>query len=732
MTAGKRFTATLKTWYFGRGTGGPPLVWRRLQILAAVLALLALGGGCGRPAAPPAIPPVAGYEDAGPDLSDLDLAPLRGRRILLDPGHGGRFRGALGPNGLSEAEVNLGVALYLRGLLEWAGATAYMTRSADVDLTTPDDSTLAGDLARRVALADSLRPDVFVSLHHNSNATRDPVMNETQTYYPAGREGADLDLARAIHKHMVRALGISPARIMAGGFYVLRNAPVPAVLGEPAMLSNPVVEGRLTLARSHEIEARAYFRGLLEYFAGGAPQWTTDVADTLDLRSGEPLRWRFAPGRAGDPELDPSSVQLALDGAPTTFALDPDGRGITWRAPVPPPPGDHTLTLAARNLAGRSAARRRHVLRGPRPESPSARLAALPALPAPWRWRRLLAPAPAWSGVEVPGGAWRARLAGDLDSLRGGAWSSDLPAIPDDPARPLWLEADGAFPLVADAAGRTPWQAPGAAPPETLVWEPLLPALIGKRVVLDPRGGGTDEQGRGPSGTRGSDLDLQVAQRLAALLRGAGCVVALTRTAESWLPDEVKVQQANDGGADLYLTIARGEPGSGTTARHHPGSVVGGALARHLSRALGGGATVAESTEYVLRHTACPALVVELPAVATDEDALADPRTQDAQARALLLAVAATWQGDAVLAQAASLPEVMSSFADARAVDWARWDGNLAWLAPYRSVPLADDTPLPARGDHHILELHAGGSWQLWAVTRAGTQWTGALLLSGP
>ncbi len=147
---------------------------------------------------------------------------------------------------------------------------------------------------------------------------------------------------------------------------------------------------------------------------------------------------------------------------------------------------------------------------------------------------------------------------------------------------------------------------------------------------------------------------------------------------------------------------------------------------------LRGGVIVAESTEYVLRHTACPALVVELPAVATDEDALADPRVQDAQARALLLAVAAAWQGESVLAEAAALPAVMAAFADARAVDWARWDGNLVWLAPYGSVSLADDTPLPARGDRHLLELHVGGSWQLWAVTRTTTQWAGALLLSGP
>jgi hypothetical protein len=223
-----------------------------------------------------------------------------------------------------------------------------------------------------------------------------------------------------------------------------------------------------------------------------------------------------------------------------------------------------------------------------------------------------------------------------------------------------------------------------------------------------------------------------VAQRLAALLRGVGCEVVLTRTAESWLPDEVKVQTANDGGTDLYLAIARGEPGSGTTARHHPGSAVGNALARHLARVVPGGVTVVEGTEYVLRHTACPALVVELPAVASDEDGLADPRTQDAQARALLLAVAAAWQGDVVPEEAAALSAVMAGFADARDVDWALWDGNLAWLPPYRPDAFADDTPLPARGDRHILELHRGEAWQLWAVTRTGSRWTGALLLGGP
>ena len=48
--------------------------------------------------------------------------------------------------------------------------------------------------------------------------------------------GADRDLARAIHHQLVLALEIEPAKILPGGFHVLRNAPVPAALGEPAMV----------------------------------------------------------------------------------------------------------------------------------------------------------------------------------------------------------------------------------------------------------------------------------------------------------------------------------------------------------------------------------------------------------------------------------------------------------------------------------------------------------------
>jgi N-acetylmuramoyl-L-alanine amidase len=344
-----------------------PAPARRALPLLLVLLLAALSGCSKRPPAPRTDPAeIPGYTNLNREFGPLDFSPLTGRRIVLDPGHGGYFRGAVGPDGLTEAEVNLGVALYLRGLLEWAGSEVHMTRTADYDFLSPADSSLSSDLAFRINFANELQPDVFISIHHNSTASADPTINETQTYYPIGMEGTCLDLARSIHRHLVLNLEISPARILPGNFHVLRKAEVPAVLGEPAMISNPVIEGRLTLAASHELEARAYFLGLLDYFAGGSPGWASGSQDTTIVAAGAPfagITWSFDPGgHPGDPGPDPGTFDLTRNGLPEPFLLTPDGHGVIWTPRGSLPAGPVVLELTGRNLAGRSTPVSRKVL----------------------------------------------------------------------------------------------------------------------------------------------------------------------------------------------------------------------------------------------------------------------------------------------------------------------------------------------------------------------------------
>jgi len=79
---------------------------RRIRFAIICTALLAawLPGGCLRPMLPPS---VSVY------IPKAQTESLTGKIVVIDPGHGGSEMGAIGQNGLREAEVNLGVALYL-------------------------------------------------------------------------------------------------------------------------------------------------------------------------------------------------------------------------------------------------------------------------------------------------------------------------------------------------------------------------------------------------------------------------------------------------------------------------------------------------------------------------------------------------------------------------------------------------------------------------------------------
>ena len=225
---------------------------RALPVGALALALVALAGpGCAvlrcRPPAPPR--PAPGYERLRDTLATVDASGLAGRRIALDPGHGGFFRGALGVGGLTEAEVNLGVALALRDRLVAHGADVLLTREGDRDFLGPADSSLSADLAERARRAAAFDPDLLVSIHHNADARGAHDVNETQTYYKLGDEGPSLDAAQDVHRALVRNVGIRANRVVPGNYYMLRSSAAPALLTETSYITNPDVEKRLRRPR---------------------------------------------------------------------------------------------------------------------------------------------------------------------------------------------------------------------------------------------------------------------------------------------------------------------------------------------------------------------------------------------------------------------------------------------------------------------------------------------------
>jgi N-acetylmuramoyl-L-alanine amidase len=673
---------------------------------------------------------------------------------------------------------------------------------------------------------------VFLSIHHNSNAALDRDLNETQTYYPVGREGADLDLARSIHKYLVRNLEIEPAKIMAGNFFVLRQATVPAVLGEPAMLSHPVMEKRLTAAAKQELEAQAYFLGLLDYFASGTPHWVSAFPDTFAWSDtgGRNLSWTFDPGGPGDPDLDPATIVLKVDGQDQDVSLAPDGRTITWFPAPAAGQGTHDIALFARNTRGRATPIHRQTWLGPLrtdftatlwaegevsnrervlvtvashspigaydnlsltgAAAPGDRKEAIPLphfpghrswliidradfpsepflawetdsvtvtvnlevsqerLPPGWTWIVLDCDRTTWPDQVVPAAGWLPRWLPDMNALgnQPGFLDPTTPVLPVQKDAPFWLEAAGALPIVADGKHRLPWDDAGQAAPDTFSWRPLLPDLIGKVVILDPTGGGSETDGAGPLGTRGADLNLRVAERTAVLLRGAGAVPILTRTDERWVPPEEKVLLGNKRAADLFLIIGRNQdPVCRFTAHHHYGSQKGIEWAESFAQAVApllltapvtasstpapsDSVLIAPSYAYLLRHTACPALQIglELPTTLESEERLLDPSYLQATAQALFMSIAASFTGEGLLENQIRLEHLLRDHSltlpTQSEIVWISLDGNFPWLPPRWGDP-AGDAPssretvgLPDGTGEHVLEIRTRTGWQLWAM----------------
>jgi N-acetylmuramoyl-L-alanine amidase len=103
-----------------------------------------------------AIPPSAG---AGTINTVPNTVPGGAKKylVVVDAGHGGHDPGAVG-NGLREKDLNLKGALEL--------STSLKSIGMDVKLTRADDRYLK--LAERTAFANSVKADIFISLHCNA------------------------------------------------------------------------------------------------------------------------------------------------------------------------------------------------------------------------------------------------------------------------------------------------------------------------------------------------------------------------------------------------------------------------------------------------------------------------------------------------------------------------------------------------------------------------------------
>lgn len=187
-----------------------------------------------------------------------DNGVLRGKVIVVDPGHGGHNPGAVA-NGIHEADVNLAVSLQLKDRLERAGAEVVMTRQTDRSVANAD-SSLGQELQARLDIAEKNKADLFVSLHSNSN--QDKNIAGAMTFYPQDRSS---QLALDVQRALIDQTGATDKGVAPATFYVLRNASMPSILVEMGFVTNPQEAGSLNDYSYQGKLSQGIFNGIVRY-----------------------------------------------------------------------------------------------------------------------------------------------------------------------------------------------------------------------------------------------------------------------------------------------------------------------------------------------------------------------------------------------------------------------------------------------------------------------------------
>ncbi|MFA5257185.1 MAG: N-acetylmuramoyl-L-alanine amidase [Opitutales bacterium] len=174
--------------------------------------------------------------------------PPGAKRVVIDPGHGGKDNGAENKSlKIKEKNLTLSLALTLKKTLESRGYTVFVTRGNDEFIPLDERPKKAADL----------KADIFISLHFNATSTSSVTGAETYILPPSGQPstsgssfngnatlpGNSFDpwnmlLGYYVQRELVNSLGTGDRGVKRARFAVLRTLNCPGILVEGGFVSN--------------------------------------------------------------------------------------------------------------------------------------------------------------------------------------------------------------------------------------------------------------------------------------------------------------------------------------------------------------------------------------------------------------------------------------------------------------------------------------------------------------
>jgi N-acetylmuramoyl-L-alanine amidase len=226
--------------------------------------------------------------------------------VAIDPGHGGKAPGAIGPRGTQEKKVVMQIGRHLKKLLDnEPGIQGVLTREDDIYLHLYD----------RIRIAREQQADLFVSLHadaftnrkaHGSSvfilstkgassaAARWLAKQENEADFVGGAHlkikdknlkpvvfdiyhdailAESMRLAEQMLGQLEKVGSVHRDNVERAGFAVLKAPDIPSVLVETAFISNPQEEEKLTSETYQKQIAQAILDGIKDYLENRPPKY---------------------------------------------------------------------------------------------------------------------------------------------------------------------------------------------------------------------------------------------------------------------------------------------------------------------------------------------------------------------------------------------------------------------------------------------------------------------------
>ena len=194
------------------------------------------------------------------DFSQEEIGAIKGKKIVLDAGHGGTDSGTIGPKtGVYESKLNMQVASRLEKVLKMLGVEVVMTRENTGTQENPSDKGLTWE--QRGAAIKNANADLLLSIHHNYNETSANI-HGIQVLF---RKSESEEFAVALQEKYNQELRVQMDYLQAE-YRVLSYGKQPGVIIECGFFSNKEEEKKLQTAEYQDWLVDTTAKAVAEYF----------------------------------------------------------------------------------------------------------------------------------------------------------------------------------------------------------------------------------------------------------------------------------------------------------------------------------------------------------------------------------------------------------------------------------------------------------------------------------